>query len=169
MDRRNARSADSSPRSYHRDVGRLIDPDDLRLILAAIVHLHGDLIGIRDDVRIGEDVAVRADDEAGARAALWPELAAAFGTRNAETAEEIGERILPLLAVGGRLLRRLHHVHVDDRGPELVDQRREIGEGGNDARRADGRLRDLPRGGRSGLNRWLLCLGIARAGTEHHR
>ena len=39
-------------------------------IFAPVVQLHGDLVRIRDDVRVGEDVAVRRDDEARARAAL---------------------------------------------------------------------------------------------------
>src|SRR5437867_9225110 len=48
-----------------RDVGRLVDAEHLGGELALVGQLDGHFIGAIDDVRIGEDHAVRADDEAG--------------------------------------------------------------------------------------------------------
>ena len=47
-----------------RDVGALVAADDLGLELAFVVELDGDFIGRFDDVRIGQNETVRADDEA---------------------------------------------------------------------------------------------------------
>jgi hypothetical protein len=52
-----------------RDVGRRIAADDFRLEIAAILQRHGDLAGVLDHVRVGDDVAgLRIDDHAGTRA-----------------------------------------------------------------------------------------------------
>src|SRR5215208_5344774 len=49
-----------------RNVGLLVDADQLGLDLGAVVHDHVDLVGIRDDVIVGDDDARFIDDEAGA-------------------------------------------------------------------------------------------------------
>jgi hypothetical protein len=48
------------------DIGLLVDADQSGLDLGAIVHDHADLVGIRDDVIVGDDDARGIDDEAGA-------------------------------------------------------------------------------------------------------
>ena len=50
----------------HREIGLLVDADDVGLELAAVVHDDVDLVGIRDDVIVGHDDAGGIDDEAGA-------------------------------------------------------------------------------------------------------
>ena len=50
----------------HRQIGLLVDADQLGLELAAVVHDDVDLVGIRDDVIVGHDDARGVDDEAGA-------------------------------------------------------------------------------------------------------
>ena len=52
------------------DVGALVGADDLRLELALVGQRDDDLVGAVDDVRVGHDVAVGAEDEARADAAL---------------------------------------------------------------------------------------------------
>ena len=56
----------------HRQVARLVGADDLRLEGAAVGQFDADLLGAVDHVVVGEDVAVRPDDDAGAEAALAP-------------------------------------------------------------------------------------------------
>ena len=52
-----------------RQVGPLVDADDLRLELALVRHHDRHLrAGVADDVVVGEDVAVVRDDDAGAEA-----------------------------------------------------------------------------------------------------
>ncbi len=84
----------------HGEVGRGVAPDQGRLELAAVRQGHGDLLDRgagprrRDDVVVGDDVAVGRDDEARAeRAAALGDrrVAAAVGDRNPELAEEILE------------------------------------------------------------------------------
>ena len=43
----------------HRDIGALVGADDLGLELAPVGEPHGHLVGVRHDVRVGEDVTVR--------------------------------------------------------------------------------------------------------------
>ena len=86
----------------HRHVGALVRADHLGLELALVGEAHRDLVGGLDHVRIGQDVAVRADDEAGAERARF--LVARL-PRRAEAAEEIEERIV--LRPAGRLSRTL--------------------------------------------------------------
>ena len=50
----------------HREVGLLVDADQLGLDLGAVVEDDLDLVGIRDDVVVGDDDARGIDDEAGA-------------------------------------------------------------------------------------------------------
>ena len=51
-------------------------PDDARIRGAAVRELHVDRLGVRDDVVVGDDMALRIDDDAGAEAALDPLLIA---------------------------------------------------------------------------------------------
>ena len=75
---------------------RLSMPMTLAREFAAVGQLHGDFRRVLDDVRVGQDVAVGADDEARAFAARrrlrcpWP-LAATWAG-HAEATEEIVER-----------------------------------------------------------------------------
>ena len=51
-----------------RDVGALVLADQLGVELAPVVHQHGVLGAVGDDVRVGDEIAVLADEEAGALA-----------------------------------------------------------------------------------------------------
>jgi hypothetical protein len=53
---------------HHRDVGRLVGAEHLALELAPVDEAHAHFIGAFHHVRIGEDHAVRLDDEARAHA-----------------------------------------------------------------------------------------------------
>jgi hypothetical protein len=55
--------------AQHGDVGQLVEADDLGLEFALVGQLDGDLVGIVDDVRVGQDQPVGADDEARTHAA----------------------------------------------------------------------------------------------------
>ena len=67
----------------HREIGLLVDADQFGLDLGAVVHDDVDLVGIRDDVIVGDDDACGIDDEAGAEriglARLQMRLLAALG------------------------------------------------------------------------------------------
>jgi hypothetical protein len=79
-----------------------VDTDDLRGILATVGGLHRDLVGIRDDVRVGQDVTVGADDEARALAHRRRRVALLLP----EATEEFEERIVgrhAVRSVGDRL------------------------------------------------------------------
>src|SRR3712207_9220750 len=60
----------------HGEVGGGVGADDLRLERAAVVQLDANLLRAVDDVVVGQDVAVGADDDAGAEAALDAPLTA---------------------------------------------------------------------------------------------
>ena len=88
-----------------RDVGALVGADHLGLEFALVGELDGDLVGALDDVRVGQDVAVRGDDEARAeRAALRARslLRPGLLPRN-----EAAEEFLDLLVVHARDLRQV--------------------------------------------------------------
>ena len=81
----------------HRQIGLLVDADQLGLELAAVVHDDVDLVGIGDDVIVGHDDARGIDDEAGAeRVGLVRLQIAALGTARTAMAvlEEIVEELL---------------------------------------------------------------------------
>ncbi len=59
-----------------RDVGLPVAAHQLGRELALVVELDRDALGARDDVVVGDDVAVRGDDEAGAHSALHGRLVA---------------------------------------------------------------------------------------------
>ena len=88
----------------HRHVGTLVGADDLGREFAPVGQAHRHLVGVRHHVRVGEDVAVRADDEAGARAAHRRLVAARrlIRGRDAEATEEVEERIVRRQALGHR-------------------------------------------------------------------
>ena len=96
VERRQVRRVDLD----QRDVGALVAADDLGRELAAIGELDRHFAGAVDDVRVGDDVAVRAHDEARPQAAhLRLRLHAAAGaTRavgNAEALEELRRYAAP--------------------------------------------------------------------------
>jgi len=70
----------------HREVARGIGPDDLGLEATAIGQFDVDVVGTVDDVMVGQDVAVLADDDAGtercfsSRLGLRPAAATAAAT-----------------------------------------------------------------------------------------
>ena len=55
--------------AQHGDVGRRVGAEHLGRVLAAVAELDGDVLGLAHDVRVGQDQAVAADDEARALAA----------------------------------------------------------------------------------------------------
>src|SRR6185295_17494709 len=87
------------------DVGALVDTDDLRRIFAAVGHAHRDFVRVGDDVRVREDVAVGADDEARAFAlALRHVTATALATaraRQPEALEEFLDLVVLISAAAG--------------------------------------------------------------------
>ena len=54
----------------HGKIGELVDADDLRVQDAAIIQRHLDLRGAIDHMVVGDDVAVRRDDDAASHAML---------------------------------------------------------------------------------------------------
>src|SRR5437879_11273429 len=80
----------------HCHIGPLIRADDLGLELAPVGQANSHLVGVQDDVSVGENVTVRAHDEAGACAAHRRLVAARRLLRAgyAEAAEEVVERII---------------------------------------------------------------------------
>ena len=116
----------------HRDVGAGIGADDFRLQRAVVEQLHGDVRGVLDDVRVGDDVAVlRVDDHARAGAL---EFTLARLVRHVEEATEervVHQRVLFFDGAAGR------DVH-DGRGDALQHrgQRRHRGlaDGGGELR-----------------------------------
>src|SRR6185503_672757 len=98
----------------HREVGARIGADHARLELTLVVQLDGDLVRVVDHVRVGQHVAVGADDEpraertlleeprprllrrgrrARAGALLWALVRAGLLARD-EAAEEVVERVV---------------------------------------------------------------------------
>jgi hypothetical protein len=88
-----------------REVGLLIPSDDLGLEPRAVVENDGDLIGLRDDVIVGDDDAGRIDDEAGTERINATRTAFAI-LRLALTApiEKVPEQLIQL-----RIVRQLRH------------------------------------------------------------
>ena len=136
-----------------REVGLLVDADDLGLVLGVVVEDDGDRLALVDDVVVGDDVAVLGDDEARAEAgrigALPAELAIALvvvlALAVAELLEEalhrrvlVAEELLHLVAlpVGGGLLDLGLHPDADHGRTHLLDH---VGEADRlDALDADG-------------------------------
>ena len=116
----------------HGDVGALVEAHDLGRVFAAVGRAHGDFIRIRDHVRVGEDVAVGADDEARAftLARLRLEAAALRTVAACRSGGRIPAPDRPRLRSDCRLrrVRFLDHRHVDDGRADLLDERGEIRE-----------------------------------------
>ncbi len=112
-----------------------IGTDQLGFELAAVVEPNEDFVGSVDHMGIGQDVAILADDEAGAqRLALlptpWP--TATGGCREA-IAEEVPEDVRNVLSaeIFEPLGAPRHHAgrrDVDHPGGRLLDQYGEIGQ-----------------------------------------
>jgi len=153
----------------HGDVGALVQADDLGRVLATVGHADRDFGRVVDDMRVGEDVTVGADDEARALAPRRGAVAALPATRDArhaEAAEELIERIVGRHARGGRGLALADDGDIDHGGPEALDEAGEIrerqtlpGSGGRDDGRRGGR-----RGG--GALRRFRRLGCGRRGLR---
>ena len=95
-----------------RDVGLGVAADDLGLQIGVVVQDDGDLVGIGDDVVVGDDVAGRIDDEAGAERGRLARLRLGIAAALAAVIEEILEELLERRArrelrhVGARAARR---------------------------------------------------------------
>jgi hypothetical protein len=116
----------------HRDVGAGVGADDFRLERAVVEQLHGDVGGVLDDVRVGDDVAVLCVDDHARAGAL--EFTLARVVRHVEkTAEKrvVQQRVLFLDGAAGR------DVH-DGRGGALQHRgqrrHRRLADGGRDLR-----------------------------------
>ena len=124
-----------------RDVGALVAADDLGGEFAAVGELHDDFGRAVDDVRVGDDVAVGAHDEARAQAARRLLRAHARAVRHAaEALEEFVVRavFVDVLEVLPALALRVERADVDDGRSGAIDQRGEVGKVG---RRGGGRHR----------------------------
>src|SRR5882757_2283586 len=80
----------------HRQIGLLVDADDVGLDLGAVIHDDVDLVGVGDDVVVGDDDAGGIDDEAGAERVGLARLQIAATALAAATAvlEEVVEKFL---------------------------------------------------------------------------
>ena len=111
-----------------RDVGAAVGADHLRLELALVGQLHRDLVRRLDDVRVGQDVAVGADDEARAERLRLELARPGIGH---EAPEEFVERIV-FREIRDlrqqRIAHRLRGADVDDGRALLLDQIGEIGQ-----------------------------------------
>ena len=81
---------------HEGEVGGLVGADDASLELAAVVELDGYLVGLPDDVVVGHDVAVLADDDSAAGSvAVWLLVLALLGLlATLAKAEEVAEEVL---------------------------------------------------------------------------
>jgi hypothetical protein len=114
------------------DVGALVGADDLGGVFAAVGQLHDDFGGAVDDVRVRDDVAVRAHDEARAQAArrLLRAHALALAGDAAEALEEIEIRavLVDIVGVDPLELAVVQHADVDDGRSGAIHELGEIGE-----------------------------------------
>ena len=95
--------------------------DDLRLDLTVVEQRDGDFVGVLDDVRVGDDVAVACVDDHARAGALELPLARRQFRRIEEAAKEriLEQRIAPLFA------QRAAGRDVDHRGRSLLDDGRQ--------------------------------------------
>ncbi len=140
----------------HRDVDLGILADHLGLELAAVVEDDDDVVGVADDVVVGDNDAAGVDDEAGAERLR---LLRARARRDAVVLEELLEHLVERRALGkvrhraaALLLDRLGGRDVDHRVGDLVDEigeigRPRLGEGGARRRKRE-RAGDQRRGER---------------------
>jgi hypothetical protein len=154
--------------AQHRDVGGRVAAQDLGAELAPVAQLDGHVLGLADDVRVGQHQAVGADDEARAHAAERHLRALPAALLEAgHAAEELEERIVlhavgqAVAVLGARLVHALDR-DADDRGRRLLDDRAVVrhlaGRGGERRRRHQffGRRELLRRARRPGcrLSQW---------------
>ena len=126
-------------------------------------------------MRVGHDVAIRADDETRTLTAARLRRAATplrhLLLRNAETTEEIVERILiatAAKALGARIAAALDHLHVDHRRAHGRDQSAEIRQTSYQRRRRRCCRRGAG-GWRRGLRRSHGTGGMLRTGCEQRQ
>ncbi|MNQ35738.1 hypothetical protein D3C85_492380 [compost metagenome] len=124
-------------RLHHRQVLRF-DLDDgyvrlriraqhLGLVFAPVGHLHGHFLGVLDHVRVGQDDAVLADDEAGAFAPHRHFAIRCAAAGSGDLSKELRQGII---ALRGGHLARAAHADVDDGRAEVARDLREIGGAG---------------------------------------
>src|SRR5688572_15004699 len=135
----------------HCDVGAAVGADHLGLELALVGEAHVDLVGAVDHVRVGEDVAVGADDEARAERARLG-LLARVGLAGLLARDEAAEEFQHLFVLDAGHLRhraaaahRLRGADVDHRVALVVNQAREVGQLAH-LRRGDGAEGGKPQG-----------------------
>ena len=106
------------------EIARRIRSDDLGHHRPPVAELDCHMVGVLDDVIVGEDVAVGAHDDARAEAALTPLLGLAAATRRAELIpEELPqERVVRHLGAG--VAYAALGLHRDDRRRDLLDEGR---------------------------------------------
>ena len=138
-----------------RDIRLRIAADDLGLELLAGVELDDDLVGVLDDVVVGENVAGGVDDEPGAEA-LRLEGPAGIAEEALEGAEEVVEGVLLAFAHAAEgILHLLRGGDVHHRGRDVRREVREVRE----------RHR---RGGRAGAALALAAEDVEGAGAHDH-
>ncbi len=119
----------------HRHIGTLVAAHQLGSQLTPVIEAHHDLVGTIDHVGIGHDVAVLADDEAGAqRLALLGAAGALLhaGRHGEAVTEEVAEDLGDLLMVetleGVATLHGARGGDVDHPGGGLLHQLGEVGQ-----------------------------------------
>src|SRR4051794_30972906 len=103
----------------HRDVGARIAADDAGGVFAVVLKRDLDLGGFADNVVIGDDIAGRVDDEAGAKRDA---VAAAFSVRTAAERPRKHLTFATLLAVAAMLIEKAAQVIVEWGAPERLRQ-----------------------------------------------
>jgi len=116
-----------------RDVAARIGANDGSVILALVGQTHHDAFGLLDDVGVGENVAVVADDEARAERFVVRLRTRIVGHARHEATEEIEHRVrlVELGRAEGLFLRRgtdLRGADVDHRRALTGHQAREVGQ-----------------------------------------
>ncbi|MNI43453.1 hypothetical protein D3C73_977830 [compost metagenome] len=148
----------------HGHVGLRVGAQHFRLVFAAVGQLDGDFLGILHDVRVGEDDAVIADDEARAFATHRHFTRRHAAARARNLAEELGEGVIII----GRHLAGAADADVDDGWSKIAGDLREVGRAGS----VDG-LRGSDRGRRVGRHRHAAhhggCASAANGASSQQR
>ena len=118
---------------HQRDVGAFVQADDFGAVFLVVIELHAHLVRPFDNVRIGENVAVAIDDEAGtlsfqhtfARCILLEGQGAERGRQT----EEVFKHLRRQAVKHRRFLDAAFHFDADHRILGLCDQGGEVGGG----------------------------------------
>ncbi len=132
----------------HRDVGGRVAADDFGLEVAAVLQRHGDLAGVLDHVRVGDDVAVAGVENHARAGALERPLARAGIRRHVEEAAK--ERVIEQRVLRAALANGAARGDVDHRRGDLLIIGASDGSGVSPDRRRHGRRQR--RGGERGAS-----------------